>query len=450
MDTIILVPGGGGSKLKLGNEEIWPPTIPEYVGGYFRTSKLVNAAVKATKILDSIGCYGIYEPLQDDLNKIANSCGSRRVDFAYDWRKDVMFTADQLALKIKSCIKNSASDTITLVCHSMGNLLARAILESGDYSSKPWFNNIKRYVGICGPHFGVPVILEYALGVKSWLGISKIDMKNLSADSRYPSCYQCLPFEGVHDVLFDIQSGTPQPKNFYNPAVATAFGLSQPNLVAATNLHAKLKLSNRPVGVDYRLIAGSNHTTHEGIEFDGSTFNPFTDPLGDSTIPLWSSKPPGIAPPTEVTPGDHVDVLKSYPFRQILYRLLACAGLEPALTLLDLPGVTISLNEFIYAPNEPIEVLIIPDLRTQEISGSLEIARVVGPEARRFVRYQEQPFVYRGPQISFIRSTLTAPADPGAYRVTFRGSHGTSPRTAGGFVVSNQEAMRQLERTRQK
>ena len=108
------------------------------------------------------------------------------------------------------------------------------------------------------------------------------------------------------------------------------------------------------------------------------------------------------------------------------------------------------MNNFIYAPNEPIEILIIPDLRTQEISGALEIARVIGPEARRFARYQEQPVVYRGPQISFIRSTLPAPADPGAYRVTFRGSHGTSPRTAGGFVVSNQEAMRQLERTRQK
>lgn len=47
----------------------------------------------------------------------------------------------------------------------MGNLLARVILESGDYSSKSWFGNIKRYVGICGPHYGVPVIMEYTLGL---------------------------------------------------------------------------------------------------------------------------------------------------------------------------------------------------------------------------------------------------------------------------------------------
>ena len=72
----------------------------------------------------------------------------------------------------------------------MGNLLARIILESGDYSSKSWFGNIKRYVGICGPHYGVPVILKYTLGLSSWLGISASDMKALSKDPRYPSCYQ--------------------------------------------------------------------------------------------------------------------------------------------------------------------------------------------------------------------------------------------------------------------
>ena len=50
-----------------------------------------------------------------------------------------------------------------------GNLLARIILESGDYSGKSWFGNIKRYVGICGPHRGVPVIPEYTLGLQAGL-----------------------------------------------------------------------------------------------------------------------------------------------------------------------------------------------------------------------------------------------------------------------------------------
>jgi hypothetical protein len=451
MDTIILVPGGGGSRLTLQNKEVWPPTLLEFGIGYHRTTELRSPNVKVGTILDGVPqplpCYGVYQPLQDDLAKIAKSCGAQFVNFPYDWRKDVVSSAEKLAAKIKSRV-SSSSDKITLVCHSMGNLLARIILESGDYASKSWFGNIKRYVGICGPHYGVPVILEYTLGLKSWLGISSSDMKTLSKDPRYPSCYQCLPFKGK-DVLFDVQSGSPQSKDIYDSSVASDYDLDSTNLGVAKAMQDKLSFGNKPAAVDYYLISGSGHTTDEGLEFNGPTsyLGPQTDQFGDSTIPLWSSKVP---PFTQSVPGDHIDVLKSYPFRQILYQILACKGLTPDFTLADLPGLTISLNNFVYAPYEEIEVLLIPDLRTQEISGSLQITRVVGPDARRFVRYQELPVVYRGPQVTFLRSSIPAPADPGAYRVTFSGSHGTSPKTAGGFVVSNPSAIRQFERTRQK
>ena len=452
MDTIILVPGGGGSRLTLQNQEVWPPTIPELVAGYNRTPQLLSSNVKVGTILDGIPkvfpCYGVYGPLQDDLAKIAKSCGAQFVNFPYDWRKDVLVTAADLAKKIKSCVK-SPSDEITLVGHSMGNLLAKIILESGDYSGKSWFGNIKRYVGICGPHYGVPVILKYTLGLSSWLGISASDMKALTKDPRYPSCYQCLPFEGK-DVLFDSQSGNPQAKDFYTASVANDYDLDLTNLGKAKDVQTKLSFANKPTTVDYALISGSSHTTDEWLEYDGPTsfVSAHQDQDGDSTIPLWSSK---VLPYTQwVTPGDHVDILKSYPFKQILYLILACKGLTPDLTLMDLPGLTISLNKFVYAPYEEIEILLIPDLRTQELSGSLQITRVVGPDARRFVRYQEQPVVYRGPQITYLRSTIAAPADPGVYRMNFSGSHGTSPKTVGGFVVSNPAPVRLRDRTRQK
>ena len=215
-------------------------------------------------------------------------------------------------------------------------------------------------------------------------------------------------------------------------------------------MQTKLSFANKPTTVEYALISGSSHTTDEWLEYDGPTsfVSAHQDQDGDSTIPLWSSK---VLPYTQwVTPGDHVDVLKSYPFKQILYLILACKGLTPDLTLMDLPGLTISLNKFVYAPYEEIEILLIPDLRTQELSGSLQITRVVGPDARRFVRYQEQPVVYRGPQITYLRSTIAAPADPGVYRMNFSGSHGTSPKTVGGFVVSNPAPVRLRDRTRQK
>jgi len=441
METIILVPGGGGSKLKLKRQEIWPPTAIEMLIGYQRTTELQDSGVHATAVVDvypPFPCYEVYKPLQDDLNTIAQNAtpAARRVDFAYDWRRDIAWSANKLASEIAACVSNG-STSITLVCHSMGNLLARMILESGDYSNKSWFSKITKYIGICGPHAGVPEILEYALGLKKWVCISPADMKTISANTDYLACYQCLPLE-CYNVLLDVQAG---PKDFYDPSVAKDFDLNQQNLDAAKNFQGNLDFGKAPSGVQYSLIAGSLQQTDEKVEYDGSTYDGIaTDDLGDSVIPLWSSAPAQLNP--RVTPGDHIGILKSYPFREILYEVLTNGTLVPQLSLIEQQGITLSLNNFTFAAHEPIQILIIPDLRTQEISGTLQITRVVDTKGRKFVRYQEHPVVYRGPQISFIRSTIFAPADPGAYRITFTGSHGTSQRTATGFIVSRASARR--------
>jgi len=437
MDTIILVPGGGGSRLTLKSQEIWPPNFNEIIFGYQRTTELQDSRVKATKVLDVyppgaiIPCYEVYRPLQDDLNKIAQNLGSNRIDFAYDWRKDISWAANELASKIASAV-SAGSTSITLVGHSMGNLLARVVLESGDYSNKNWFSKIGRYVGICGPHRGVPEILEYVLGLSSWVSISASDMRIVSANSAYAACYQCLPFQNI-PVLVDIHIG---PQNFYDPGVANTFGLNQQNLDAAKVLQSKISFAQKPNNVNYTLIAGSQQSTDELIDFDGVTFQDIVkDSQGDGTIPLWSTTSPQIN--SRVTPGDHIGIFKSYPFRQILYEILTAGTLAPELSLVEIPGITLSLNAITYLPHEPIDVLIIPDLATQEISGTLEITRVATPEVKkpRFVRYREQPVTYQGPQIRFIHATMHAPADLGAYRISFKGSHGTSPRTAATFAV---------------
>jgi len=441
METIILVPGGGGSKLELKKHEIWPPTLAEVTSNYQRITELQDPGVKATKIIDvfpPLPCYEVYKPLQDDLDIIANSFtpAANRIDFAYDWRKDIAWSADQLASEIEACV-NAGSTSVTLVAHSMGNLLVRLILEGGDYSSKGWFDKITRYVAICGPHFGVPYILECALGLKSWMSISPTDVRTLSENPDYPGGYQCLPFEGS-PVLLDIQQG---PLDFYNSTVAARFGLNQQNLDAAKDLQNKLNFMRQPPGVKYILVAGSNLQTDETIEYDGSSYVGTTkDDLGDSSIPLASAAP--AQRNCLVTPGDHIGIFKSYPFRQILYDALTTGALIPQFSLLDELGVTLNVNNLIFSADEPIEFLIIPDLRTADISGTLQIMRVADMEGKKFVRYREHQLEYRGPAIRFIRSTIPAPADPGAYRMSFTGTHRTSARTAAGFIVSRAPAGR--------
>ncbi len=101
-----------------------------------------------------------------------------------------------------------------------------------------------------------------------------------------------------------------------------------------------------------------------------------------------------------------------------------------------MPGVTLSVNRTTYTPEEPISVLVIPDRDAEEISGTLQIARVPETEEGRPQVREERPVAYRGPPIQFISSTFSAPPESGAYLVTFAGSHETSPRTAATFFVS--------------
>jgi hypothetical protein len=440
MEGIVFVPGAGGSILELDGQQIWPPSLQEFIFGYQHVAELQEKAVKATGIFDvyppgaAVYCYDVYRTLQGDLNDIADQSGATRLDFFYDWRRDVTETADKLAKKIAGLVSDGCS-SVTLVCHSMGNLVARYILESGKYSAKAWFDKIDRYVGICGPHFGVPEALEYALGDKGWLSISPSDVRTLSANPGYAASYQCLPFRG-RGVLFDASSGL---EDFYDSAVAGALGLNAANLQAALKLQQAIGVANAPPATEYRLIAASDQLTDETIEYDGTSYDGTkSDYAGDGTIPLWSASVPQVQ--TSVTPGDHVGVLSTYPFKQILYGILTAGTLAPRLTLAEKPGVALCLNKFSFAPHEPIEVLIVPDLRSQELSGSLQIAHVKAARQLSSVRYVDHAVAYLGPQIQSLRMTIPAPSDPGGYRMTFEGSHGTSSATAAGFVVTSPSA----------
>ncbi len=439
MTTIILVPGGGGSRLSLNGQEIWPPDFWEMSGGYQRINELQDPDVVATGLFEVyppgsfIYCQDVYLTLKSDLDHIASTLGYQRLDFYFDWRLDVRVSADQLATRIASFVANGMGPVI-LVCHSMGNLLARWILESGNYSSTSWFNSVSLYLGICGPHFGTPENLEYVAGDKGFLCISPADTKTLSANHNYPGPgYQCLPFQTYPTpVLYDTQTG---PESFYDATVAAQLGLDWTNLQTAVGLQQYLGFNRMPAHTQYALIAASGESTDEALVYDQDVFEGASaDDQGDGTIPLASAKQLNA----RVTPGSHIDVLHAYPFRVILYEILtgpSAAALAPQFTLGDVPGITVCLNKYVVAPNEPLEILLVPDLETTEIKGTLRITRIKEPGARPVI-VQRQNLAYKGPPIQVLRTTLKAPEEPGGYQISVGGKQGTSQSTAVGFAVS--------------
>jgi hypothetical protein len=433
MDTIILIPGILGSKLNLNGNEIWPLTLPEIIFGYDhnRIAQILDPAATASGIIDQVACFPIYKQLDDDLDIIAKATGATKKVFFYDWRKDIRtHTARLLAAQIADCVKNG-SKSITLVAHSMGGLVARLLLEGG-YAKESWFSSIKVFVAICSPHHGAPQALSEALGLEGSSGIVPADMPILTSNPNYPAAYQNFPAPNYYRLR--EQPGNKR-QDVYNDTVATHFHLDPANTAAAKSSFSALDLTKRPTHVHYSFIAGSHHPTLEQINVTGKAYSFSSDTSGDGTVPLWSAAPGPIV--AFATPGDHVGIFQSYPFRSHLYEILTGSKLM-APHLSDEAVVSISIDRHVYAPNEAMSVLIIPDTPTHELNGTLLLSRTSDSKGGSAVRYGVgQAVNYHGPVISHFSSTLKAPSDVGGYRLTFQGSHVTTDVTAAGFVASN-------------
>jgi hypothetical protein len=440
MNTIIFIPGFAGSSLSLNSDEVWPPTLLEFIVGYHRISELQDQGVQKHGVIYDVSCSPVYHPIEDDLDVIANGMNAQKIDFDYDWRGNITTrTAPLLADAIAGLYANGAR-SIALVCHSLGGLVARLVLETPTYRSDPWFTSITQFVGICNPHHGAPLILAEALGLLGFQGISASDMPSLASDLRYTGGYQGLPAPGYRRLRR-------QPGNtsidVYTTAVNGIFGRNSPNTKAAKASFSALNFNNRPKTVPYSLIAGSQQSTVQWVDVDatGSSFDIRYNAAGDGTVPLWSAVP-GSLPPF-VTPGDHVGIFKTQAFRQRLYQILTGGAVMPT-PYAKAQVVVISLDKQFYAPGESMSVLVIPDKPTQSIAGQLRLYRAVGEKLTEFERYGEDRRIhYVGPDTSDLAMRISAPTEPGAYRMVLEeSSYVTTDVTAAGFVVSTAAAPR--------
>jgi hypothetical protein len=401
--------------------------MEEWALGYGRLSEIMDPNVVATDIIDQVECYPVYQPLLVDLADIAQRQKGRLVKFAYDWRKNIVTEASaKLAQTIAQEVANGA-DSISLVAHSMGTLVARHLLEGGKYSGEAWFARIGRFVAVCGPHQGAPTSLTKAMGLEGSSSVSASDIKIFTASPDYPSAYQCLPLFGTH-VIFD--ETTQKWKNIYNHAVAQSLGLSPTNVDIAKASWDALDLKKRPAKTSYVFISGTGQTTEEVVElFAGGQTSIYSDDNGDGTVPKWSADSPQVAHFT--TPGDHLGILAVDAFRKLLYQVFGEIGVVSFRMAAHIPGVKLSLDKTVYASGATMSLLLIPEVATATISGKIRLERGTGR-----VLVSETSIDYRGPLIIQLRAEIAAPRDFGVYMLSFAGSHATADATTAAFAVS--------------
>lgn len=454
METIILVPGIEGSCLGLGQTSVWPPTLDEIAwDGYHRLDQLLDPAVVATAIWASIPVwegysYPVYQPIMTKLDQIAQRLGAGRIDFYYDWRVDLWqstppFTAssEKLAQRIAKAVGDGAT-SITLVCHSMGNLVARLVLESQRYRNTDWFPKIRRLVSICGPHLGAPVALGHALGCEDGaLGLSSDDYRQIENNASYPAGFQCFPTPGTEVLLDTGLAPSQHDQDIYDTAVDEKYSLTPSSARAAAASWRELNVANRPDHVTYVFIAGTGFQTSNAYLYDGTTFVQTIAVDGDQTVPVFSALA-GSNSGKYTMPGDHVGILGTVQLADALDEIFGLSTMR--VFAMAKPQITISLNKRTFAPDEPMQLQIIPDTPTTAIKGRLSVSavpRAGAPNAAAapgLVAYGAGlPVEYQGPEIAHISARWTAPRLPGAYVMRFEGdTHQSSEQSSVVFFVS--------------
>lgn len=440
MTAIIFIPGILGSELLLNGEKVWPPSLVEIITGYQRLASLMDPNVEAGDPISKVFVKDFYGPLQSDLQKIANSINARFIAFGYDWRKSITESAHNLSELINAQVIDQGEE-ITLVAHSMGGLVCRYLLESGEFVHQPWFNQIQRLVGLAVPNLGSPLALVRALGLKGSVSLSGSDIIKISSDKRYPSLYQLIPPPN-HSILWRVKGANIEPLNHFDTSIVKELKLSEDNMTYTQQTWEKLNFANKPKGVEYTFLGGTGHSTVTRVELrQRKHLKIVEDPdVGDGTVLLWSSIQGQYQ--NAVAPGSHENFFCNSPAQELLFNIFGVLKPQRPFSVGEerIPAIDISTQSTTYAPGDEIDIIALPLAPATKIEGIALLER----RNQNLKPSEFEPFgtgvhvLYQGPEITLMRFKMRAPHELGAYRIRFEGSHALSAdREVGFFVTSN-------------
>ena len=452
MEAVVLVPGIMGTRLVLpgsatgaDDEEVWPPTPLETKFGYERIDKLQDKMVVPTTIIDSILCYSFYSTIVkqiQDLGFTEEGRAKRFVPFPYDWRLDNFDTAELLAARLDALYADGAR-RIAIVAHSMGGLIARLVLESGAFDTRPWFGSVHLFAALATPHLGAPLAVARIFGVDATLGISGADFAKLASNRDFPSGYQLLPAPR-ESVVWVTNSPDVQPLDYYDDATARTLGMDPVLVGRARALHDTLAQGQAPAHVRYFYFAGVGHrtVTRVNVTVDagrpvnhGKTVVTRTADAGDGTVPLYSALPRPAQ--RQLVVNEHATVFDGRPFRRVFYRLLGGddgAAVESGLDAQASVTLALSLDQPVQPLGDDIEVtlkVVAPSTapmsdtfaaRTEIIEGRLVMEAVDEQGHLTGDPPITIPIAFRGPPIDRLTVYLPETPEPGLFRLSFEGS----------------------------
>lgn len=234
---VFVLPGIMGSELKIGEREIWVKVVELADGG------LADLRIDAANVEAWQPYPGYYRDLIDFLGHT-----HKVIPFPFDWRLAPEQEADRLAKALDKAIDeaNAEGQPVRLLAHSMGGLIARAMIAK---RSEVWKKLVDshpaaRFVMLGTPNGGSHSITELIVGKsETFRGLALLDFKNTTRELletivKFPGVLAMLPNHGRED-WFD-------PATWERYSRATPSGWAPPapeDLVAAKQFRELLKAS---------------------------------------------------------------------------------------------------------------------------------------------------------------------------------------------------------------
>lgn len=448
----ILVPGIMGSVLELNGEVIWPGSVWSLLGTYKKMTELMDPNLVATDVIRSVSISDQYEDLIEDLNLCGYREGSSPptlVICPYDWRKDNRDAAKILAAKIDTAVADHGGDEnceVAIIAHSMGGLVSRYYLESGDFAANPGLKAVKLLITLGTPHRGSPLALSAAIGLEKRVFLSAKQVQVLVNDARYPALYQLMPPPGEPFAWNEDRKTEFEVMDVYDPTLAAALNLNADNLKAAKEFHSALDMSKRPLykgkPVRYFFFAGTRQTTISAVTLlntGGTNYRLRKTELedsGDGTVPGWSSGITGIQGQT--VGGEHSVIYRNDLLRRTMGVLLGKAGVLKATPL----KVEVAIRERVVYPNDIVHVALTFGAGVDKLDGRLDIQIAKLDENGEKIAFSNpvssHVISYAGLNAEKLNVIFNAPAIPGFYRVAYFPTGGAEPAGKDELFVQEQ------------
>jgi pimeloyl-ACP methyl ester carboxylesterase len=292
-NATILVPGILGSLLAStrGVSAILWVNSTLLLSGYLNLLDLAEDGESDASPDVDIVPFGIekmtYLPLIQTLTR-----NSRLYEFPYDWRKSNVAAAHHLHESIQRWTTGNPSRRFTIVCHSMGSIVARTYMA---LYPKETEQLVERVIMVGAPlHGAAAAALAFSDRLHPYLLVAHMsDQNNLVQFSQStPSTYELLP---PPETLFTAGVPYPYDWDIYDAAAWPLPGVRQVLLDRARDLWEKLAFSDPQV--DMVNFAGCHKSTVVSV-LRASDDSPGVEPVyveagansGDEQVPLWSAR----------------------------------------------------------------------------------------------------------------------------------------------------------------